>query len=263
MCSKNVRFLERLHCRARVAFINPPVSKHHNSRKWYQQKRWVIGSLLIFPPLGIPLLWLTRWPRASKVGGSVLSGILLLSALTSEPSEPTSVAVQPATVEAPDAPAQPKAEPSPAYEDAIAEATAATTELAAAESAADWKRIAERWQHAITSLGDIPLNSYDYNQAQVKIAEYERNYEYAISQRDAVEAEAIAQQQAEEQAAARRQAAAAEAQAAPLVVGAGGGYVSGTCKELAASGVGSDFTPGDANYTSRRDRDNDGVACES
>ena len=233
-------------------FPNSLMSKHHNSKKWYQQKRWVIGSLLIFPPLGIPLLWLTRWPRAGKVGGSVLSGILLLSALTSEPSEPTSVAVhQPATVEAPDASVQPKAEPSPAYEDAIAEATAATAELAAAESAADWKRIAERWLHAITSLGDIPLNSDDYIQAQVKIAEYERNYE------------SIAQQQAEDQAAARRQAAAAEAQAAPLVVGAGGGYVSGTCKELAASGVGSDFTPGDANYTSRRDRDNDGVACES
>lgn len=245
-------------------FPNSLMSKHHNSKKWYQQKRWVIGSLLIFPPLGIPLLWLTRWPRAGKVGGSVLSGILLLSALTSEPSEPTSVAVhQPATVEAPDASVQPKAEPSPAYEDAIAEATAATAELAAAESAADWKRIADRWQHAITSLGDIPLNSYDYNQAQVKIAEYERNYEYAISQRDAVEAEAISQQQAEEQAAARRQAEVAEAQAAPSVVEAGDGYVSGTCKELAASGVGSNFTPGDANYTSRRDRDNDGVACES
>lgn len=39
--------------------------------------------------------------------------------------------------------------------------------------------------------------------------------------------------------------------------------VNGTCKELKESGVGSDFTSGDANYTSARDRDNDGVACES
>ncbi|PZO45768.1 MAG: calcium-binding protein, partial [Phormidesmis priestleyi] len=35
------------------------------------------------------------------------------------------------------------------------------------------------------------------------------------------------------------------------------------CKELAASGVGSDFSPGDANYTPERDRDDDGIACES
>ncbi|KAM3106174.1 excalibur calcium-binding domain-containing protein [Phormidesmis sp. 146-33] len=40
------------------------------------------------------------------------------------------------------------------------------------------------------------------------------------------------------------------------------GYVAGTCKELKAQGL-SDFRPGDANYTAKRDRDNDGVACES
>ncbi len=34
-------------------------------------------------------------------------------------------------------------------------------------------------------------------------------------------------------------------------------YMSGICKELKANGVGSDCTPGDANYTSARDRDFD------
>jgi len=47
------------------------MSKHQDGRKWHQQKRWVIGSLLLFPPLGIPLLLLTRWPRAGKIGGSI------------------------------------------------------------------------------------------------------------------------------------------------------------------------------------------------
>lgn len=47
------------------------------------------------------------------------------------------------------------------------------------------------------------------------------------------------------------------------VIEAQGGYVGGTCDKLKASGVGSDFTLGDANYTSDRDRDGDGVACES
>ena len=39
------------------------------------------------------------------------------------------------------------------------------------------------------------------------------------------------------------------------------GYVAGTCKYLRSLGL-SRFRPGDANYTRRRDRDNDGVACE-
>ena len=40
------------------------------------------------------------------------------------------------------------------------------------------------------------------------------------------------------------------------------GYVSGTCKELRAIGL-SDFRPGDPNYSTFRDRDRDGIACES
>ena len=242
------------------------MSKHQSNRKWYQQKRWILGSLLLFPPLGIPLLWMTRWPRAAKIGGSVLSGILLLSVLTGESSEQTVSTDAPPSLEA----AEPiAAEPvvSTAYKNAIAEATAATEDLAAAESSTDWEQIASRWQSALSSLGDIPISSDDYSQAQVKIAEYERNYDYAVSQKTAVEvAEAEAQRRAEEQAAeaeAQRQAAAQEAERVVPVVEAQGSYVSGTCKELRASGIGSDFRPGDANYTSARDRDNDGIACES
>lgn len=95
--------------------------------------------------------------------------------------------------------------------------------------------------------------------------EHKRSYDYAIAQRDAIES-AITQQQAEEQAATRQKVAVAQiAQSAAEAVGS---YVNGTCKDLKASGVGSDFTPGDANYTSARDRDNDGIAndgiaCES
>ena len=40
-----------------------------------------------------------------------------------------------------------------------------------------------------------------------------------------------------------------------------GRYIAGSCKYLKSLGL-SRFTPGDPNYTSRRDRDNDGVACE-
>lgn len=39
------------------------------------------------------------------------------------------------------------------------------------------------------------------------------------------------------------------------------GFIGGSCKDLKAQGLGP-FYPGDANYTSKRDRDNDGIACE-
>lgn len=39
-------------------------------------------------------------------------------------------------------------------------------------------------------------------------------------------------------------------------------YISGTCADLRRRGL-SNFRPGDPNYTSARDRDNDGIACES
>lgn len=38
-------------------------------------------------------------------------------------------------------------------------------------------------------------------------------------------------------------------------------YISGSCKYLRSLGL-SRFTPGEPNYTSRRDRDGDGVVCE-
>ena len=48
---------------------------------------------------------------------------------------------------------------------------------------------------------------------------------------------------------------------APEPITTGTGFVSGTCKDLKAQGLGP-FYPGDANYTNKRDRDNDGIACE-
>jgi Excalibur calcium-binding domain len=47
----------------------------------------------------------------------------------------------------------------------------------------------------------------------------------------------------------------------PQTSDSGSGYVPGTCKALRRMGL-SRFTPGDPNYTSTRDRDGDGIACE-
>ncbi|MGB3766211.1 MAG: excalibur calcium-binding domain-containing protein [Phormidesmis sp.] len=222
------------------------------------------------------MLWLTRWPRAGKIGGSVFSGLILLTALTGGASEPNaSTAQQPVTetVEAseqtPTIAASANAAPPSAYEQALSSATTAVDALATAETSADWDNIARRWSAAIDSLAEIPLNSDYATQAQAKSEEYQRNYDYAIEQEATIqstEAEAIAAQtKAEEEAIAeqRRLEEAESAYAAVPATPANSGYVAGTCKDLKAQGIGSNFTPGDPNYSSSRDRDNDGVACES
>ena len=262
MLSKPVRFLERWCRKQRAVLIGSSMSKPQNSQKWHQQKRWILGSLLLFPPLGIPLLWRSRWPLAGKIGGSIFSGVLLLTVLTGEAHEPAATTVAPPKVTEAAPPIE--SAPSSAYEEATAEAIAATADLAAAESSVDWANVAWRWQSAIVSLNEIPISSDDYSQAQAKIAEYERNYDYAIAKKAAAqstEAETIASQQVEEPV--EQQVEEQEVETVMPIIESQGGYVGGTCKELQASGVGSDFTPGDANYTSARDRDGDGVACES
>lgn len=250
------------------------MSKINNSAKWYRQKRWVFASLLLLPPLGIPLLWLTRWPKVGKISGSVLSGLLLLSALTggaNEPKQGMSANQSPAMerVTAPDVKPVPSVPPA-AYEDAVSLATVATEELAAVKTSADWQSIARRWDAAIGSLNEVSDDSSYASQAQAKAKEYQRNYDYAVEQVEAIaraeEAEAIAEQQRAEEAAITEQRRAEEeviAQSAPPIAPVLGGFVSGTCKDLRKQGVGSNFTPGDPNYSSSRDRDNDGIACES
>lgn len=89
----------------------------------------------------------------------------MLSVLTGEASEPTTTVALPPTVKAPETPTPAEPAASPAYQEAIAGATAATAELATAETSADWDSIADRWQRAIVSLGDIASSSDNYSQA--------------------------------------------------------------------------------------------------
>jgi hypothetical protein len=56
-------------------------------RKWHQKKRYIILSLIIFPPLGIPLVWLGKWHQNVKIGATVASTVLLMVALAAPPKE--------------------------------------------------------------------------------------------------------------------------------------------------------------------------------
>lgn len=57
------------------------------TRKWYQKKRYIIPSLIFFPPLGIPLAWLTNWHRNVKIAATVASTLFLIVVLATPPEE--------------------------------------------------------------------------------------------------------------------------------------------------------------------------------
>ena len=57
-------------------------------RKWHRKKRYIILSLLLFPPLGILWVGLSKWNLNIKIGASVVSIIFMILALTA-PSEET------------------------------------------------------------------------------------------------------------------------------------------------------------------------------
>jgi hypothetical protein len=259
----SVRVLERCHGKGKKYLQANSMPKSSSDKNWYHQKRWIISTLAFFPPMGIFLLSRSNWPQWVKVSGSVLSGLFLLSVLTGEPDKAGSASntstpakaesIEPANV--PDRAQSVSAQPPEAYQKAIGAASSATEIVSIAEFSEEWDRAAQVWQGAIDLLSEIPVNSSYYSLSQSKIAEYQGNYDDAVRQ---VAMLTAAEMAVEQQAVAER-----EPEPVPISIASGSSYASGTCKDLQASGVGSDFTPGDANYTSARDRDNDGAACES
>lgn len=52
------------------------------ARKWYQKKRIIVPALVLFPPLGVSLAWISQWSRNAKIGATLASGLLMMGSLT-------------------------------------------------------------------------------------------------------------------------------------------------------------------------------------
>lgn len=104
----------------------------------------------------------------------------------------------------------------------------------------------------------VPIKPEPVEDLAVQVAAEE-----AKSERDRAAAQALADEQAWQEEQLRIADEQAQAAAAMDYVEPQGGYSDGTCASLSAAGLGGNFVPGDANYTDARDRDGDGVACES
>jgi hypothetical protein len=73
------------------------------------------------------------------------------------------------------------------FRKAINRATQAFILGQSAETEADWSAVASQWNQAILLLEEVPADSANYETAQTKLEEYQRNFDYAKQQ----EAEAV------------------------------------------------------------------------
>ncbi len=76
----------------------------------------------------------------------------------------------------------PIAQPDDAYRQAINTATRASSQVQSAQTRNDWLAIAADWIEAIAFLRAVPPSSPNYDTAQTKITEYQRNLDYAEQQ---------------------------------------------------------------------------------
>lgn len=97
--------------------------------------------------------------------------------------QPSTKPAAPATPEPPDQafPETGGVDPAQGWRLAINKATSAAELTQTAQTKADWETVASQWTEAIELLKIVPLNHPEYDRAQQKILEYQRNLEYAQS----------------------------------------------------------------------------------
>lgn len=168
------------------ATTSDAVTGQEQSKAWYQQNWLVISLLILFPLAGIPLTWMSKWPKINKIGASAISGIWLLSSvlLSSLPDPQTTTAQesdQSSSTELAGAPEN--TEPAPAtdrtFADAINTAMSAAEAAQTAKTSDEWKNVENLWYRAITLMNTVPQTSVNYQTAQQKANEYQDNLAYA------------------------------------------------------------------------------------
>ncbi|MBD2111741.1 MULTISPECIES: hypothetical protein [Cyanophyceae] len=162
------------------------------------QKSWlIIVMLMVFPPGGITLAWISNWPKAIKIGFSIASGFWLLLVVTQQLNEPLQTITQaPATEAAPEA-SEPKSvssaqEPTTAQspdhlQDGKTNGYSAAVAAQSATTSDQWTAVADSWQAAISQLELVPREHTDYAEAQTKIEEYQANKLAALSNKSQAE----------------------------------------------------------------------------
>ncbi|WP_407836755.1 PASTA domain-containing protein [Streptomyces sp. DSM 116496] len=88
-----------------------PPAPTPDRRRWWQHPALIIPLLVIVPPVGITLVWLSRWKITPKIISSIVAGAWMIAPFVTDPPDKTETDAKPKAPVA--APATPSASPSP------------------------------------------------------------------------------------------------------------------------------------------------------
>lgn len=163
------------------------LNNHGNTKSWYQSSWLIISSLILFPPVGIPLTWMSRWSTFLKIGASAISGFwFLLLLVASSPSDQQTTTAQEETqnsaAELVTEPESVTPEIDRSFADAVNAAMTASQAAQTASNADEWQSVADLWSRVIELMKAVPETNKDYQTARQKATEYQANLEYAKQQ---------------------------------------------------------------------------------
>jgi|GEM_PF-4699261 len=141
-------------------------------KSWHEKPHYIIAALVLFPPLGIPLVWLSSWSRPIKIAATVVMGGLFVGAIAPRflPKDPPPVVAVPS----PTPQATPIAPPSPdPLQPAINQAEAAGKLSASAKTLPEWRKVAIAWESSMKLMKQVPPSHPRYELARQKVREYD------------------------------------------------------------------------------------------
>ncbi|MEM9452488.1 MAG: hypothetical protein AAGA75_28770 [Cyanobacteria bacterium P01_E01_bin.6] len=180
-------------------------------RDWYQKKRWIFLWLVFFPPLGLIILWLKRWPIWAKIAGTSIPAILLIMSSGGTEGEQVQVStsliapesvvpIQTSEANSSTSISETEIEPTPAsFQNAVKHATEAVSLGRDAATIAEWESAAQQWGRAIESLEQVPESSNYFQTAQNKIEEYSANSEYTQQRIEGIRQDALVSERQRQQ----------------------------------------------------------------
>ncbi|MFE9482316.1 PASTA domain-containing protein [Streptomyces spororaveus] len=88
-----------------------PPAPAPDRRRWWQHPALIIPLLVILPPVGIVLVWTSRWKSAPKILSTLVAGAWMIAPFLGDPPEKTGADAKPKAAAV--APAAPSASPAP------------------------------------------------------------------------------------------------------------------------------------------------------
>jgi len=154
------------------------LASSEKSKSWYQKNWLVISLLILFPLAGIPLAWMSKWPKANKIGASTASGVWLLLSFLSQPL----TEVQSRTPQEDNQTPTIELAEIDHFGDAVRSAEQASDLSQTAKREEEWTEIAKLWAKATYHMKSVSQDHERYSLAQQKIAEYQQNITHAMNQ---------------------------------------------------------------------------------